>query len=203
MSFIETPRFPDKIAFTAIGGPGFSTTVVTLVSGYEARNINWSETRHSYDLAVPVRNQAEVDVINAFFRSAQGRAKGFRFKDWSDCTTTKALAVSVGASPNVLFQMQKQYVSGATTNERKITKPVSGTVTVYVNNVLQTSGYTVDYTTGAITFTSPPAGAVTWSGEFDVPVRFDVDVLRWRVVDRGTDGLLYQVESLPLIEVKT
>jgi uncharacterized protein (TIGR02217 family) len=202
MSFIESPRFPDSIAFTAVGGPGFSTNVVTLVSGYEARNVNWAEARHTYDLAIPARTQQEVDEINAFFRNAQGKANGFRLRDWSDYSVTKAPAVSTGASPDVVFQMQKTYTSGTVTMVRKITKPVQSTVKVYVNDVLQTSGYSVDQATGLITFTSPPASTVTWSGEFDVPVRFDVDMLRWRVIDRSADGLLYQVEALPVVEVR-
>jgi uncharacterized protein (TIGR02217 family) len=202
MSFFESPRFPDNIAFSAMGGPGFSTTVVTLTSGYEARNANWSETRYAYDLALPVRTQSEVDEINAFFRRAQGKALGFRLKDWSDYAVLKNSTASLGLSPDVQWQMRKDYVSGAVTNVRTITKPVSGTVFVYVNNVLQTSGYTVNYATGIITFVSPPVGPVTWTGEFDVPVRFDVDTLKWRVIDRGATGLMYQIESLPLVEVR-
>lgn len=202
MSFIESPRFPDDIGFSAVGGPGFSTNVVTLVSGYESRNVNWASTRYSYDLAIPPRTQAEVDVINAFFRNAQGRANGFRFKDWSDYLATAASTVSLGLSPNTQFQLQKSYVSGSSNNVRKITKPVSGTVQVYVAGVLQTSGYTVNHATGVITFTVAPAGVVTWTGQFDVPVRFDVDTLRWRVLDRDASGLLYQVESLTLMEVR-
>jgi uncharacterized protein (TIGR02217 family) len=202
MSFIETPRFPDNIGFSAIGGPGFSTNVVTLISGYESRNVNWASTRYSYDLAIPPRTQAEVDVINAFFRNAQGRANGFRFKDWSDYSAQAASTVSLGLSPNTQFQLQKAYVSGSSTSLRKITKPVSGTVQVYVNGVLQTTGYTVNHATGVITFTAAPADVVTWTGQFDVPVRFDVDTLRWRVLDRDANGLLYQIDSLTLIEVR-
>lgn len=186
MSFIESPRFPDVIAFTAIGGVGFSTSVVTLTSGFEARNVNWSSTRYGYDLALPVRNQSEVDTINAFFRNAQGRANGFRFKDWSDYQATKN---STATLTSKTFQFQRDYVSGSTTNVRTIKKPVSGTVSIYVANILQTSGYSIDHTTGIVTFVSDPSGAVTWTGEFDVPVRFDVDMLKWRVVDRGANGL--------------
>lgn len=205
MSFIETPRFPDRIAFTAMSGPAFSTNVITLVSGFESRNINWSETRHTFDLAIPVRTQTEVEEITAFFRRVYGRANGFRIKDWSDYDVVKASCVSLGNSPDVEYQMRKDYVSGSTTVYRTITKPVSGSVSVYVNDSLQTGGYSVDYTTGIITFDSPPSGSppvVTWSGEFDVPVRFDTDTLKWRVVDRGADGLLYQVDALPLVEVR-
>jgi len=41
-------------------------------------------------------------------------------------------------------------------------------------NGTPTSAYTINNTTGVVTMSSPPAGGVvvTWSGEFDTPVRF-------------------------------
>lgn len=199
MSFIESPSFPDSIGFSAVGGAGFSTNVVTLASGYESRNINWTSSRYGYDLALPVRTQSEVDVINAFFRSCQGRATGFRFKDWSDFQAVKQSTVTLTTKT---FQMQKVYTSGSSTNTRKIQKPVLSTVKIYVANIEATSGWSVDGPSGVITFIDEPSGAVTWSGNFEVPVRFDIDELKWRVVDRGSDGLLYQCEALPLVEVR-
>ena len=203
MSFIESPRFPDVIAFSAVGGPGFSTNIITLASGYESRNINWTSSRYGYDLAIPVRTQAEVDVINAFFRNARGKANGFRFKDYSDFS---AIASSVMSITTSSFQLQKVYTSGSETNSRIITKPVADTIQIFVGTQEVGSGfspgYVLDEETGIITFDDDPGGTVTWTGEFDVPVRFDTDTLQWRVVDRGSEGLLYQVEQLPLVEIK-
>lgn len=203
MSFIESPRFPDVIAFTAVGGPGFSTNVITLASGYESRNINWTSSRYGYDLAIPVRTQTEVNEINAFFRIAKGRANGFRFKDWSDFDATKSSVITL--TPTT-FQLQKVYTSGSETNSRIITKPVAETIHIYVGTQEVNSGFspgfTLDEETGIITFEDEPGGTVTWTGEFDVPVRFDTDELKWRVVDRGNTGLLYQVEQLPLMEIR-
>jgi uncharacterized protein (TIGR02217 family) len=203
MSFIESPRFPDVIAFSAVGGPGFSTNIITLASGFESRNINWTSSRYGYDLAIPVRSQAEVNEINAFFRNARGKANGFRFKDYSDFEATDSSVISITTST---FQLQKVYTSGTETNSRIITKPVAGTIHIYVGTAEVDSGFspgfTLDEETGIITFDDDPGGTVTWSGEFDVPVRFDTDILQWRVVDRGSDGLLYQTELLPLVEIR-
>ena len=203
MSFIESPRFPDVIAFSAVGGPGFSTNIITLASGFESRNINWTSSRYGYDLAIPVRSQAEVNEINAFFRNARGKANGFRFKDYSDFEATNSPVISITSKT---FQLQKVYVSGSETNSRIITKPVGDTIHIYVGTGEVDSGFspgmTLDEETGIITFEDEPGGTVTWSGEFDVPVRFDTDTLQWRVVDRGSDGLLYQIEQLPLVEIR-
>ena len=203
MSFIESPRFPDVIAFTAVGGPGFSTNIITLASGYESRNINWTSSRYGYDLAITVRNQAEVYAINAFFRLVKSKENVFRFKDYADFQATNASVISLTSST---FQLQKVYTSGTETNSRIITKPVGETIHIYVGSGEVGSGFspgfTLDEETGIITFEDEPGGTVTWSGEFDVPVRFDTDMLQWRVVDRGSDGLLYQIEQLPLVEIR-
>ena len=53
--FLETPRFPDSISFYSQGGPGFSTTVIILNSGYEQRTINWTNSRNGYDISNAMR----------------------------------------------------------------------------------------------------------------------------------------------------
>ena len=53
MSFIETPRFPDDIAYGAQGGPMYSTDVVATASGYEKRNQNWAQRASSSMWATP------------------------------------------------------------------------------------------------------------------------------------------------------
>jgi hypothetical protein len=60
---------------------------------------------------------------------------------------------------------------------RTITKPVAGTVKVYLDDVEQLSGGSVDTTTGLVTFSVPPAVGVEITADFafDVPVRFDTD----------------------------
>jgi uncharacterized protein (TIGR02217 family) len=60
---------------------------------------------------------------------------------------------------------------------RTITKPVAGTVKVYLDGIEQLSGWSADTTTGLVTFGMAPALGVevTADFEFDVPVRFDAD----------------------------
>ncbi len=94
----------------------------------------------------------------------------------------------------------KAYASGSQTWTRTITKPVAGTVVVALDGVTQGSGWSVDTTTGIVTFTSAPASgvAVTAGFEFDVPVRFDTDQLDVNL-DIETKG---SIASIPLIEVR-
>jgi uncharacterized protein (TIGR02217 family) len=202
MAFRETPRFPDRIAYGAQGGPGFSTSVTVLASGHEARNGNWQYPRHSWDVSQGLNDPADFATLRAFFLStAKGRLHGWRFKDWGDYTATHSDGRLVELT-STTFQLVKRYTSGSETADRKIRKPVSGTVTVLESGGAVT--HSVDYTTGIVTIASSPDPAVlTWAGEFDVPMRFDVDKLEGRIVARNAAGLLHEWSQIPIVEVLT
>ena len=94
----------------------------------------------------------------------------------------------------------KRYASGAETWVRTIAKPVAGTVRVALDAAEQSSGWTVDTTTGLVTFDAAPAAgvAVTAGFAFDVPVRFDTDAL-----DVTLDlERLGSITSIPLLEIR-
>jgi uncharacterized protein (TIGR02217 family) len=75
------------------------------------------------------------------------------------------------------FQLVKNYTSGGVIEARTIAKPVAGTVVVYRNGALATSGVSTNTATGVVTFSSAPSAGViiTADFEFDVPARFDSD----------------------------
>ena len=71
---------------------------------------------------------------------------------------------------------------------------------IAANAVPLSSGWTVDTTTGIVTFSAPPAaGVVITAGfEFDVPVRFDTDELPITLdIER-----MGSIASIPLIEIR-
>jgi uncharacterized protein (TIGR02217 family) len=196
---ISEERFPDDIAYGSAGGPVFSTSIVTNAGGFEKRNSHWEVARGVYNVAHGVKNKAQLDALIAFFRARKGRAQAFRFKDWSDYGAV-AQVIGGGNGTKTTFQLVKTYVSGSNTDTRIITKPVAGTVRIYLGNTLQTSGVNVNTTTGLITFTTPPANAVSVKAdfEFDVPVRFETDQLAAQLDDYG----LYSWGEIPLVEVR-
>ncbi len=198
MAFIET-RFPVDIAFSSSGGPEYSTDIVIVQSGHEQRNANWSQARARYNVAHGVKTQAQLDALIAFFRARKGRADGFRFKDWADYKVT-GQNIGTGDGTATVFQLKKTYTSGSGNETRTITKPVSGTLAVYKNAVLQTSGYTADTTNGQITFSIAPANgvAITADFEFDVPVRFDTDRLSASLDTYGS----HSWNEIPIVEVR-
>ncbi|MGY6634940.1 MAG: phage distal tail protein, Rcc01695 family [Alkalilacustris sp.] len=207
MAFHEV-RFPDAISRGARGGPERRTQVVELASGDEERNASWANSRRRYDVAYGIRRADDLAVVVAFFEARNGRLHGFRFKDWGDhksCLpsgTPSPLDQPLGTGDGVrtALQLVKRYASGGQSWTRAITKPVAGTVRIALGGTEQLSGWSVDPTTGVVTFGSAPAVgvAVTAGFEFDTPVRFDTDTL-----DVTLDlERLGSIASIPLLEIR-
>ena len=207
MAFHEV-RFPDNISRGARGGPERRTQIVEMASGDEERNASWANSRRRYDVAYGIRRADDLAAVVAFFEARNGRLHGFRYKDWADyksalpslAITPTDQQIGTGTGSLQTFQLAKRYTSGAQTWVRTITKPVAGTVRVALGMVEQMSGWTLDSTTGLITFTTAPAGSVIVRAgfEFDVPVRFDSDTL-----DVTLDfERLGSITAIPLLEIR-
>ena len=207
MAFHEV-RFPDNISRGARGGPERRTQIVELASGDEERNASWADSRRRYDVAYGIRRADDLAAVVAFFEARNGRLHGFRYKDWADyksalpsqAITATDQQIGTGTGSLQTFQLAKRYASGGQTWVRTIAKPVAGTVRVALGMVEQMSGWTVDTTTGVVTFTTAPTNGVTVRAgfEFDVPVRFDSDTL-----DVTLDfERLGSITSIPLLEIR-
>lgn len=198
MGFHEV-QFPTDISYGATGGPGYATDIVQLSNGFEKRLAKWASARARYNVAHGIKTQAQLDALIAFFRGRQGRAYGFRYKDWTDYSVT-GQQIAVGDDSTTLFQLVKAYSSGSQTTTRVISKPVSGSVAVYVDAALQESGLSVNYTDGTITFDSAPAAGevISVDCEFDVPVRFDSEQLNATINHAG----VFSWNDIPLVEVR-
>jgi uncharacterized protein (TIGR02217 family) len=192
-------RFPDNIAYGATGGPEFATTVVVTGAGHEQRNVSWAEARGRWDVGSGLKNQQQLDALIAFFRARKGKAYGFRFKDSTDFKATGQL-LGTGDDTTTTFQLVKLYPSGSAFEARSIVKPVAGTLKVYLDGVEVLSDWSVDVTTGIVTFTSPPAQDVdvTADFEFDVPVRFDTDHIAVTIETYK----LHRWQQIPIVELR-
>lgn len=200
MSFVDT-RFPETYAYGAISSDDWMTEVIETMNRRESRNAPSADPRRSWDLSTTHRTQAERDGIHRYFLAMRGMLHAFPFRDLQDYEMTRQSIVSTGDSPDISYQLSKAYTIGSETYRRNITKPVTSTVRVWVGGVLQNSGYSVSRTTGIVTFSSPPGGAVEAECEFDVPVRFAQPKLSWSARNRHAGELLYVCDSLALIEV--
>lgn len=197
ISFHEI-RFPTDISYGSSGGPEFNTDVVITNGGYEQRNINWSDARAKYNVAHGVKTPEQLKELISFFRARQGRAFGFRFKDWADFSASDEV---IGSGDGVInqFQLKKTYTSSVSV-ARDIKKIVSGTTKIYFDDVEQISGFSVNENSGVVTFASAPAVdvVITADFEFDVPVRFDTDRLSARLESYGVSSW----NEIPLVEVR-
>ncbi|MDO8969045.1 MAG: DUF2460 domain-containing protein [Saprospiraceae bacterium] len=206
--FIETPRFPDDIAYGARGIINYSTSVLKSVSGRHVANQNWDYPLHEYDVGFPVRSFDKLQILTNYFHVCGGQFGAFRFKDHKDYKSCPPLteathndqALGSGNGVTTAFQLIKKYTVGIHTRNRVIQKPVPGLIQIGIGGVLQTSGYSINHTTGIVTFAAPPAVAavLTWGGEFDVPVKFKQDQISSDIESFQLSGLQVEVEEIRL-----
>lgn len=195
--------FPEEISYGSKGGPMFRTTVITLASGLERRNVEWSNVRAEYDVSHGIKDKEQLADLRSFFYARRGRAYSFRFKDHGDYEIFNQ-NIGIGDGTTTDFQLIKSYDPGPYQYDRVITKPEeNGLDPLLVDGVEleENTDYTVDYSTGVVSFVDPPALGLSINlpyGRFHVHARFDVDVF-----DPVHDFWNHQSwESIPIVEVK-
>lgn len=172
--FLETPRFPDEIAFNANGGVSYSTYVIQTTSGQEKRNQMWEYGKGVWDISEALRtidsqqNGYNLKILRDFFRAVKGKTYGFRFKDFTDYKDEASGILNTNGIGNGIppYQMVKNYLAGSFVDQRLIQKPVSGTIVVQRNGSPVTVGgaagnIAIDYTTGIVTFVADATSSAT------------------------------------------
>jgi uncharacterized protein (TIGR02217 family) len=173
------------------GGTGFeeefSVELVTDANGSEYRRLLNPLAKRRYELGyLSTVNDFGATVLS-LYRRTYGPFAGFRLRDPDDFNTSAtgntATAATDQAAPEIgatnTFQLSKEYpgaiVLGIGAPVRTIFKPVAASLSVEFDSVpvVETTDYTVDYTTGILTPVSLTPTLVTWGGEFDIPVRFE------------------------------
>ena len=200
--------FPLDIALGSAGGPERRTEIVALASGREERKARWAHSRRRYDAGYGVKTFEALSQVIAFFEERRGMLHGFRWRDRLDHASAApgvpvtALDQTIGAGDGetATFQLVKTYGGAFAPYARPIVKPVSGSVRIAVDGVELDDGFTVDMTTGVVTFATPPGigDAVTAGFLFDVPVRFDTDYLE---VDLSAFAA-GAIPKIPLVEIR-
>ena len=194
MGFHENAVYPNKLAVGSTFGWGFATSVIETTSGSEYRTSRREVVRHTGDLATGITEPEDLLTLKRFHMQRRGALNGFRFKDPLDhlsndldpmdpdtqvTATDQLLQLVEGETKK--YQLVKSYDDDSGSGVayvRKITKPIPGTVLISVNNVPTTTGWTVDTTTGIVTFTNVQTQQVRAGFEFHTPVRFDSEADR-------------------------
>ena len=203
-AMFKSELFPYNISFDSISAATFADDVVVVNSGVSQRTSRWDQPLLEFDVGYGVRTMEQLGALISFFRAVRGRMYGFLYYDPIDHTSSVATAIDARAPPAIncndqsigvgdgttkVFQLTKTYQSptGLLTSLRPICKPIPGgydfsvyrppasPVMIGLNGVNQSTGWTVDYTTGLVTFASPPSADVliTAGYEFFVPVAFN------------------------------
>lgn len=206
--FLEE-RISADILIGAAYQDDYSVNVVTDSGGNEYRSLYHPFPVRKFDISYLLEKHGMWAQLLNLYHRAHGKYGGFRIRaidDYKTCATNAsinsldqpALRLSAG-----VYQLIKRYgtdkTAGATGYPyRKIKKPVTGTVVVAKNGVSLGSGWSVDYTTGLLTIGPAPAegDAITWGGEFDIPVRFNT------TLPVGQDFAHYRsLDGIELIEL--
>ena len=135
----------------------------------------------------------ELRTMAGFFLQQQGSFQPFLFDDPTD-DSVLAQAIGTGNSSTTVFQLVRNF--GGFSEPIAAPNVVSA---IYFNGVLQSaSGYTVDPTTGLVTFAAPPPSgqAITADFTYYFRVRFADDTAEF-------ENFMYQLWSLKQIKLQS
>lgn len=182
----------------------WKTSVVEHGNGNEQRNAEWAAPLGRWSVGDRSFYLEDGDslYLKDFFEARQGSYEGFRFKDWSDYRAVDS-PIGVGNGVATQFQLVKRYSVGNVYYDRVITKPVSGSVSIKLNGTLF-GGWSLNYSTGLVTFSSAPTGNLTASFEFDVPAAFVEDscTLQLQGAIEETGEQMWRVSALSVEELR-
>lgn len=207
ITILDVP-FPPRLALDAQRTPRWRTGLTETTSGFLKSDRKWSKAMHSFDVSFAVRTASAYDLIVQHFHEVRGRGYGFPFRDPLDHrvdASRSSMPESGGG-----YQLSKTYGS-VNPYVRAITRPKSGTVTIFRtragNTVDITSSCTISYTTGLVHMSTGviiPGDTLAWAGEFFVPCMYGSDELPGLIVDRRPNGgeLLVQCPSIVIDEVR-
>lgn len=182
--------FPESISAGCRVVPKFNNVIVRGASGIRDVQINWDAPLRRLDVGHVVKDRTTLSEFLDFWMTVRGTAYSFKFWDPTDYEVGTAYqndaiayvgseVIGTGDDVETEFQMVKKYGGSVNPLVRKITKPIDGTVKVYLDDVekVEDTDYTVDYLTGIVTFTDPvPMGVeVSWAGHFHIEASFESD----------------------------
>jgi len=173
--------FPNDISYNSVGSTRFATDVIVVDSGDDQRVQRWAQPLMEYDVAYGIRTMEQLLMLISFFRAMRGRFYSFCYQDNVDFTSSLPVKFEARSAPPIqctdqvlgvgdgltyVWQLVKNYNSSTQSQQRTISRPQPGTTIMGVNAAKATN-FTVDETTGLVTFTSPLVEAIGASVAFN------------------------------------
>jgi len=154
------------MALGSSAGAQYQTDIIELSSGVEQRNQAWAYPRHRYVVGISAGTSQKIETLRQLQHTTRGAFNGFRFKDFNDYSTASVQGEATaftdqsmgnGDGVTLTYPLLKNYETGAESVTRAITKPISGLFAFGYRgtgwSVLgEAERWTLDYTTGVITF---------------------------------------------------
>lgn len=151
----------------------YAVDIVTTSGGQEYRSLVHPFPVRKFDVSYLLDNNQTYAELQAIYHRAHGRFAGFRarcFDEWSSngrVGTPTAFDQPMGLVSSGVYQLRKLYgtdkAAGASGYAyREIKKPVAGTVRVGIGATeIRAADWSVDATTGRVTFSADKTTAVT------------------------------------------
>lgn len=197
-------RFPTDVSYGSSGGPVFKTQVFTSDRGYEKRNIEWCQPLMKFNVAYGIRTDEQMIDVLEFFNARQGRANGFRYKNWGNYSIVNTPFATGDGISNRLAIWKFYGFQGVRTYKR-LRKIVPGSVIGVgiggVGNLVEGVDYSINYDEGEIALnTAPGYGVPVYCAnlEFDEAVTFEDDNIQ-SVIDQFNSQSL---NSLNLMTIR-
>ena len=191
-------RLLDRVAYGSEFGHEYKTRITELSNGVERRNADWQRALGRYSVRYQNLDEDHHNLVVAAHHACMGALIGFRLKDWSDYKADNEY-FALGAGEPTTYQLKKTYALGSLSRVREIFKPVFGTVSVNADGL--PVEFNLNYTTGKIVINAAEGAVLTWSGEFDVPVRFSDDQMSFSIDSRSGGFILNSDVSLQEIRL--
>lgn len=164
---------PINVRMGAAYGDEYGVEITTTRSGAEYRAlINPFPVRH-FTIEYTQDTTSLWDTVLALYHRAYGMFSGFRVRCLDDFSTNGRTAAPTATDQPLalvstgVYQLQKEYGAGATPlaigrPKRTLFKPVAGSALVSISGVtIRSADWTLDATTGRITFAANVSKAIT------------------------------------------
>lgn len=198
-------RFPEDVSWGSSGGPHFKTQIFESFRGFEKRNIDWAQPIMKFNVAYGVKTDVQTLSVLNFFNARQGRAYGFRYKNWGNYRTQSGV-IATGDGLSTRLPIFKFYGFQGARMYKRLRKIVTGSVVNVgvgaIGGMVEGVDYNIDYDTGEIALNFAPGYGIPVYAEtleFDEPVRFEDDSMQ-AIIDGFNNQSL---TDLGLIGVKS
>lgn len=198
-------RFPEDVSWGSSGGPQFKTQIFESFRGFEKRNIDWAQPIMKFNVAYGVKTDVQTLSVLNFFNARQGRAYGFRYKNWGNYRIQSGV-IATGDGLSTRLSIFKFYGFQGARMYKRLRKIVAGSVVNVgvgaIGGMVEGVDYNIDYDAGEISLNFAPGYGIPVYAEtleFDEPVRFEDDSMQ-AIIDGFNNQSL---TDLGLIGVKS